>query len=161
MTTDDDEHDPPIQNPPFISGVNVVDIGDIRVARGFSRRPHSLCGHAKMTYDSNERRIWCEDCRKNVDPFDAFLILVQHHHQGVQRLEKRERLVRESEAHHLISIAAKALDHAWRKTKMVPACPSCGNGLLPEDFKGGFYTMSMLGREFALAQRARAKKERK
>jgi hypothetical protein len=53
-----DKKDAPIIPQSFIGGVKVVDIGDLRVARGLSRRTHAACKHDQLIYDANERRIW-------------------------------------------------------------------------------------------------------
>ena len=149
----------PIEEQDFLLGVKVVDIGDYRVARGFSRRAFSTCPHRNMAYDSSERRIWCKDCERDVEPFDAFTMIVGQLHTAHLRLEQRKREIEDAEKHSLRSLAAKAVDKVWRKRGMVPACPACGHGLLPEDFKHG--VPSMLSREFAEAKRRRAQSENK
>lgn len=152
------EKRPPIEPLDYLSGVKVVDIGDLRVARGMSRRPHSACKHHRLHYDKAERRVWCPDCETDVEPFDAFELLVENFHQASERLERREQEIRSAEEHSLISIAAKKIDKAWRSRTMVPACPHCKQGLFPEDFKNGIATS--LGREYAEARRrARQDKE--
>lgn len=152
-----DDRDPPIKEQPFLSGVTVIDIGDIRVARGLSRRAHSSCPHARLVYDRNERRIWCKDCEKDVEPFDAFTGLVEQHSRACDNLERRSDAVAAAEKHALRSLAAKAMDEAWRSRNMVPACPHCRHGLFPEDFKHG--VTSMLSREYAEAMARRAKRK--
>jgi hypothetical protein len=146
-----DKKDPPIEEPGFIGGVKVVDIGDIRVSRGLSRRPFSACRHPKLTYDTHERRIWCRDCETTVEGYDAFVVLVEQYHQAWQSLLDRKKKVEEAEAHSVRSRAAKVVDEAWRKRAMVPACPCCGAGLFPEDFKDGSF--ASLGRDYAKALR--------
>lgn len=140
---------PPIEPLDYISGVKVVDIGDIRVARGMSRRPVSSCKHHQLHYDTAERRIWCRDCETDVEAFDAFKMLVEHFHDAQQKLDRRAQEVKGAEEHALISIAAKEIDKAWRKKKMVPACPHCRAPLFPEDFKNGI--KASYGREYAEA----------
>ena len=49
--------DAPIEPQEYLSGPTVVDIGDLRVARGLSRRPFSGCAHHSLVYDNKERRI--------------------------------------------------------------------------------------------------------
>lgn len=71
--------DDPIIEPGFLGGVKVVTIGDLRVARGLSRRPYSSCSHRALIYDQSERRIWCQDCEKDVDHFAAFIHLVEQY----------------------------------------------------------------------------------
>lgn len=144
--------DPRIEPLDYISGVKVVDIGDLRVARGMSRRPASACGHLHLNYDSQERRIWCSDCEQNVDPFDAFTKLTEHFDRANADLRRRQEVMQEAEEHAIVSIAAKVIDKAWRRQGSVPACPVCGHGIFPEDFKRGL--PSSLGKDFAAHRRA-------
>lgn len=155
---DEVDRDPPIEEPGFIGGVTVVDIGDVRVARGLTRRHQASCPHRHLVYDNNERRIWCSDCEKNVEPFDAFENIVDRFSQATAKLNKRETALLEAEAFQVKSLAAKEIDKAWRHRDMVPACPHCGHGLFPEDFKHGVF--SMVGREYAVALAKRDAKKR-
>lgn len=143
--------DPPIEPQDYTMGPTVVDIGDLRVARGMSRRPHSSCKHTRLHYDPRERRIWCPDCETNIEPFDAFEKIVGNFDNARKRIDRDRAEVDESIKHNLISIAAKVLDKIWRGRRMVPACPCCGHGLFPEDFKNGI--SASLGREYATARR--------
>jgi hypothetical protein len=152
MTLMVDKKDPPIEPQEFLAGVRVVDIGDLRVARGFSRRPPSVCKHSHLHYDHAERRIWCPDCEQNIDPFDAFEQLVTVWAEATDKLNRRREDVDAAEKHALISIAAKTVDEIWRRRRMVPVCPVCASGLFPEDFRRRGVT---LGRPFAAAFRAK------
>jgi Zn finger protein HypA/HybF involved in hydrogenase expression len=146
--------DEPIEEQPYIGGVTVVDIGDLRVARGMTRRPFSSCRHASLNYDPKERRIWCKDCEKDVEAFDAFTALVEQYDRAYKHITKRIQEVDEAARFQCRLIATKTIEEAWRSRKMVPACPSCGNGLFPEDFKT---RPTMLGRNFAMARRGKVK----
>ena len=148
--------DPPIEPMAFLGGVKVIDIGDLRVARGLSRRPASSCRHRRLHYDTKERRIWCADCEQNIEAFDAFELLCGQFHEASTQLKRRSDELAAAETHQLRSLAARQLDMAWQKRRMVPACPCCGQGLFPEDFKDGI--MASLGREYAEAQRRRRKR---
>lgn len=143
--------DEPIEDQAYLSGLTVVDIGDIRVSRGMTRRPYSSCNHRRMAYDPKERRVWCKDCEKDVDPFDAFKNLCENYHAAHEGLNRQRKEITEAAHFQCRSIAAKEIDKAWRHRKMVPACPHCSNGLFPEDFVKG---VGMVGRDFALARRA-------
>lgn len=145
-----DDKDPPIEALEYLSGVRIVNIGDVRVARGMSRRHHSSCPHTNMIYDKDERRIWCPDCERDVDPFDGFILLVAGYHHAVTAVQRREEAVGQVEKFKMRSIAAKKLDEAWRSRNMVPCCPHCQNGLMPEDFKHG---VSMLGKDYVAARK--------
>ena len=113
---------------------NVVDIGDMRVQRGKTRRPHSSCHHHNLMFDTTERRVWCKDCEKDVDAFDAFAGIVENFHVAAEKLEKRQADLIEAEGFSIRSIAAKNMDKEWRKRNTVPCCPYCRTGLLPEYF---------------------------
>lgn len=144
--------DEPIDEQSYLSGVKVVDIGDLRVSRGKTRRPASVCRHRRLSYDPQERRVWCRDCEKDVEAFDAFTGLVEQFNGALEALRRREKAIAEAEAFQVRSVAAKNIDQAWRSRNMVPACPSCGHGLFPEDFRG---SPAMLGKDFAQARRGK------
>ena len=144
--------DAPIDPQEYLGGVNVVDIGDLRVARGLTRRPLSSCRHLKMVYDDKERRIWCQDCESEVEPFDAFKGIVERLDGTIKRLQRREREIGEAEQFTARSRAVKALDDVWRTRNAVPLCPHCSEALLPEDFARG---VSSTGKELAKARRAK------
>lgn len=131
----------------------VVDIGDVRVARGLTRRAISSCKHNYMIYDSQERRVWCKDCEQEIDGFDAMLILIGQHQSAWQKIKKEREIVSEAIKFSLRRIATKEIDKVWRTKNMLPCCPSCNAGLLPEDFKNG--VMSRVSREYEAKRRER------
>ena len=145
-----DRKDPPIVEQQFTYGLNVIDIGDVRVARGESRRPYSSCQHKRLRYDPRERRIWCADCERDIEGYDAFVVLAEQCHGYFASLNRRQEALAEAERFQARSRAVKALDEVWRSRSMVPACPTCGHGLLPEMFAGG--VKSTLGRDYAEAK---------
>lgn len=129
--------DAPIEPQEYLYGLKVVQIEDLRVARGLTRRPASSCRHKKLVYDDKERRIWCSDCESEVEPFDAFVGLCEVFSAGVNDLNRRRRELAEAEKFALRSRAAKVMDEAWRSTSMAPLCPHCHDAILPEDVVGG------------------------
>lgn len=124
---------PPIVEPGFLYGPKVVSIGDIRVARGLSRRPHSSCPHHRMVYDRQERRVWCKDCEQDVEAFDAYMLVVEQFAKAEARIDRLNTEALEASKFSLISRAAKAIDRQWRRRNMVPTCPHCSAGIWPED----------------------------
>jgi hypothetical protein len=148
----------PIEPADYIRGVKVVQIEDLRVARGKTRRPRSTCRHLSVTYDQDERRIWCADCESEVDPFDGFLNIVEYFDAAFNNLKRRLEKVQEAEQFSVRSRAAKTMDKYWRSTKKAPCCPHCRMALLPEDVVGK--RLPVIGKEFELARRkASAPKE--
>lgn len=144
--------DAPIEPQDYLCGVNVVQIEDIRVARGLTRRPRTSCRHRQMVYDEKERRVWCSDCESEVEAFDAFLYLVERYSGAVSRINRRAADLAQAEKFQLRSRAAKVMDEAWRSTKSTPLCPHCNNALLPEDVVGGLASAS---KAIVIAERKR------
>lgn len=147
--------DPPIEPQPYLAGVTVIDIGDVRVARGMSRRPYSACKHRRLHYDSRERRVWCADCERDLEGFDAFMVLTENCHDFYAQNRRRAEDLDEAERFQARSRAVKALDHVWRSKNMAPCCPHCRQGLLPEDVLHGLATV---GIEYERARRKKGAK---
>ncbi|WP_313438526.1 hypothetical protein [Novosphingobium sp.] len=151
---------PPVVEQEYLAGLKVVDIGDLRIARGMSRRPVSACNHRPLVYDQRERRIWCKDCETDIEGFDAFLLITEQFDQAAKKIERQLAEVKEAREHNIIRIAAKQMDQHFRRKNMVPACPHCHQGIFPEDVP----KMGTINREWETVRRARgagAKKESK
>jgi ribosomal protein S27E len=153
--TEDDDKDPPIEPQNFLGGVKVVDIGDIRVSRGLSRRHHAACKHRAMVYDNQERRVWCTDCERNVDGFDAFVVLVENFSLAESAIRRKNEEANAARTSVLHLIAVKVIEKMWRGKTMAIACPHCRGGLLPEDFTNG---VSGCSAEIERARRNKGKK---
>lgn len=126
---------PPVEPQDYLSGVNVVDFGELRVARGMSRRPFRTCNHTSMVYDPRERRIYCEECESDVEPFDAFMAIVERYDSALKKYRKIKDDAIAARAHNLHRIAAKKLEKLWRGKQLLPCCPHCSRGLLPSDME--------------------------
>jgi Zn finger protein HypA/HybF involved in hydrogenase expression len=148
--------DAPIEPQDYLYGVKVVDIGDIRVSRGMTRRPHSSCGHRQQVYDDKERRIWCKDCETELEPFDAYICLVSVMDGHIKTLKRREEQVKSAEAFSLRSRAAKRMDEYWRSHTMAPMCPHCDGAILPDDVVNG---LAQKSKSIEIASRKRSDKK--
>ena len=126
----DKPKDPPIEHYP---GTNVIEIGEARVQRGFGKYG-GKCLHNKLTYCTRERRVWCCDCERTIDNFDAFEKLVSQHQSGWDRIRNLQEELTNALKHSVRRVAAKNIDKIWRGNKMAPVCPHCKAALLPEDF---------------------------
>lgn len=147
----------PIEPQNYIYGVKVVQIEDLRVARGLTRRPVSSCRHKQLVYDHNERRIWCSDCESEVEAFDAFLGLVERLNAANADLRRRSDALAEAETFQLRTRAAKRMDELWRSVKLAPCCPHCDEALLPEDMLDG---LAQVSKELVKAKRKRAESKK-
>ena len=139
--------DPPIDEQPYIQP-QVIDLGDVRVARGLSRRGHSLCNHRQLRYDSHERRVWCADCETTLESFDAFMVFVEHFQAMTSAARRRLDEANEAREAVIHRIAARKVEAIWRG-KMAVTCPHCHRGILPGDALGP------VSPDFEMARRAR------
>ena len=99
------------------------------------------CPHKQMCYDDNGHIVTCQDCKKQIDPYWAFMSIVQRYAEFAEKLNHRENAVLESEKKNLTLKAAQAVEHAWRSRKMVPTCPHCRMAILPgQGFGGSTYS---------------------
>jgi len=144
--------DTPIVPLDYLHGPTVIDIGDARIARGKARREYTACRHRSLVYDKQERRVWCQDCEREVPAFDALMGLVEGYDEALQRLDRRRKQLEEAERFAVRGRAAKVMDEAWRSRNMVPACPHCRRGIFPEDVVKG---VGMVGKDYAAALAAK------
>ncbi len=135
----------------------VIDFGDLRVQFGLPRVGDRHCFHKKMTYDPYERRVWCQDCERTIEGFDAFMALVRQMGQVMAAMERRQKQVDDAMAHSVRRRAAKVIDEAWSRRSMVPCCPHCSKALLPEDFADGI--KFSVGYELEVARRKKMDRE--
>jgi hypothetical protein len=132
----------------------VVDLAGVRLRRGRTKPGVRECPHMNLTYSDTERRVWCDDCSRTIDNFDALMVVTRHFEQMMAAARRHETRAREAMEASLVSRAAKKVDEAWRGRGLVPACPHCHRGLLPEDFADG---AALISREMETARRRKGK----
>jgi hypothetical protein len=111
------------------SDEKVIQFSDLELRRRHTRR--SLCLHRKLMFDPNEQTVECIECKDFISPFRAFLLLVERHESALSHL-KMERQSDVSDSNRPLLRATRRVDESWR-SKMVPTCPHCHAGILPED----------------------------
>lgn len=149
----DDPIEPRVDARPFIA--EIIDLDGVRIQWGLpASRGTERCKHTNLTYSTEERRVWCQDCKRTIENFDAFKVLVD----SFQRMELAARLkLEKAEAAMAATIhrrATKAVDKAWSSSLPAIGCPHCRAGLLPEDFEAGVKVCT--SREYELARRKRS-----
>lgn len=119
-------------------GAPVIDLAEVRIRLGFPDiKPGKQCEHVHLIYSKSDRRVWCEDCERTLDNFDAFLIFTTHFHEMERAAIGKIKRAKEAEQAVVHRKAAKVFDRAWSGHQMAVACPHCRLGLLPEDFADG------------------------
>jgi ribosomal protein S27E len=150
----DTPKDPPLEVLPdggCYVGV-VVDLDSVRIRSGRTPYRVKTCEHKALIYNQTERRVWCENCERTIDNFDAFLIFTRRF-EAMER-DASHKMATANEALKSVARlrATKHLDRAWSGHQMAVSCPHCRGGILPEDFANGCNTCS---REIEVAKRAR------
>lgn len=132
---------------------NVVQIGDLLIKRKQERRYRAdeRCPHTNMTWDDNGCVVTCDACKVQLSPYWVMQLLASNYERAMRAIEAKAQRVAEEIERGLHLIAAKKVERVWRTRTMVPCCPHCGCGILPEDGLGG----SQIARNFELAARQR------
>jgi hypothetical protein len=133
---------------------DVIDLDGIRIARGLPKRSSQFCPHRNMTYCDEERRVWCKDCQRTLDGYDAFKGLVSVFGQMERSIRRKTEAADQAMKATIHRRATKAIDKAWSGREMAICCPHCRGGLLPEDFSDG--VRAQCSREYEMARRGRA-----
>jgi ribosomal protein S27E len=135
-------------------GQPVIDLAEVRIRMGYSdHKVGAPCKHHALIYNTTERRIWCEDCERTIDSFDAFMTVVGNFHPMINAAKHALKRAKDAEAQTITLRAAKVFDKAWRGNQMAVSCPHCSTGLLPEDFMSGG---SQVSAEIERARRLRS-----
>ena len=141
---------------PFDSNRSIViDIGEFRIRHG--RTPYKeekrLCLHKNLIISSSERRVWCEDCNKTIEPMDAVLSLFNVWQKLEAHYSAEHHKINEGRDATLVRRASKAIDREWGR-KMGVCCPHCRRGIFPEDI--GDFAPATVSREYENAMRKRS-----
>lgn len=119
-------------------GSPVIDLAEVRIRFGRADRKVGIpCAHKNLTYSREERRVWCDDCERTVDTFDALMTVAAHFHKMEYAAQAKMHRATEALKATVTRRAAKVIDKAWSGNQMAIACPHCRTGLLPEDFENG------------------------
>ncbi|MGO9014675.1 MAG: hypothetical protein ACLQF0_06810 [Dissulfurispiraceae bacterium] len=116
----------------------VINIGEGK----FERIRQERCPHKHLLYDPEEGIVHCKDCKRPLNPFQAFMIAVRYWRDAEPELARKREELRELETRCQKGLlkATKTVDHAWRSKKMVPVCPHCSEAIFPEDGFGSSLT---------------------
>jgi hypothetical protein len=127
---------------------NVVTIGDL-VIRRIGRHDRTVCQHKHMEMVEQGEIVLCTDCGKQITAWSALYSMVEGYQTAVQRVRAAREQVAWERKKVVRMLAAKRIEEVWRR-KMVPQCPHCGWGILPEDGLGN----SSVCRELEAQRRA-------
>lgn len=128
----------------------IIQFGEARLKlRGKPGWRDERCKHLNLTYDDNGEFVTCDDCGMQVTAFWAMKMLAEHYEKARQDVDRRSQHLADEKARSIHLLAARKVEKAWRSRSMVPCCPHCGAGILPEDGLGG----SQVNRKIEMARR--------
>lgn len=132
----------------------VIDLADVRIRWGRTKPSDRIrpCDHNNLTYNDTERRVWCEDCERTLDGFDAFRSLVESFSKMERAARDKLKKANDALAKTIRRRAAQELSRVW-SGRMLPCCPHCRRGLMAHDFADG--ASASVSKEFEQAARKR------
>ncbi len=110
---------------------DIIQIDSLKLQR-VHKKP---CLHINMSYDPLNEYVGCTDCGIQLQPFKAFMLLVEGYGRAIRDLDARRRRLLELEEYSDLSLlkATRKVDKAWRRKNMLPTCPHCNQAIAPED----------------------------
>lgn len=130
---------------------DIIQIGEWQLQHKHKHRntKPGECDHKHIELDARGDIVRCVKCGVQLSAFWALDMLSDKYSRALSKLHRdREALAKAKEAEtHLL--AARKVEVVWRSRTMVPACPHCGLGILPEDGLGN----SRINREIELRRR--------
>src|SRR3546814_10943147 len=101
----------------------------------------SVCRHKHVIIDPDAGTIFCDDCKAYVSAFHTVVSWVGQWEEVVEAVNIQKRRLaaiwRTARNYRPRMRAIQALERAWWRSGMLPCCPHCRRGLLPEDFVDG------------------------
>lgn len=110
----------PEDDPPLPPAAVVVQLTDVIRSVYHPRE----CQHERLEVDDQNRRVTCIRCGREVEPFQALLIISRRSSEYQVRFDQMARDHRNLAAWvpHLRTV--RQLEHMWRN-KQLPLCPHC------------------------------------
>lgn len=137
----------------------VIDLAGVRLRHGRTayKDESKLCAHRNLIFSTTERRVWCEDCNRTIDSFDAVVTFSRFFEKMIAEVMDWRQKAWGAMRGAARLRATKALDRIWSGNVMAVQCPHCKGGLLPEDFANG--ANSAWSRELEIAERRKSAKQ--
>ena len=135
---------------------DIIDIGDWKIHRRGQHRIETEgdCDHRHVELDERGDVVRCVKCGTQLSAFWALSMIAEEYNRALSKLERRRQALIEAKEKGLHLLAARKVEKAWRRRDMVPACPHCGEGILPEDGLGN----SLINLAIVLRRREARKK---
>lgn len=130
---------------------NVISIGDWKIQRNGEHRfqAEGDCDHRHLELDERGDVVRCVKCKTQVSAFWAIKMISEQYDLSLRKLAGEREILKRAKEESLHLLASKKVEKAWRRRDLVPGCPHCGRGILPEDGLGG----SLINRAMELRRR--------
>ena len=135
----------------------IIEIGDMLIQRK-KENPRFIndgkgCDHTNLVMDDAGHIVTCSKCGIQLEAYWALKMLTEQYERwrnrfNQERAEHKEE-VKTFRQENIHLIAARMVEKAWRARGMVPSCPHCHAGILPEDGLG----KSLINREMEMRRR--------
>lgn len=111
----------------------IVQLDQIRINRNLKKECN--CSIKRYVVDTTNKRIFCQGCGTQVDPYDAMLDLANRHeriNEDLQRLHEQRKQLLDYKP-WLLTI--RNLEKRYRGKKSLPCCPRCNKPFYLEELK--------------------------
>lgn len=131
---------------------DIIDIGDWKLQSKNKHRPseHGECDHRHVELDGKGDIVRCVKCGVQLSAFWTLEMLAGEYNRALSRLQRERDALTKAKESEIHLLAARKVEKAWRSRTMVPACPHCGKGILPQDGLGN----TNINRKIELRRRA-------
>lgn len=106
------------------------------------------CRHQRLEVDESNRKVTCKDCGREVDAFEALVIVADTAGEVQRTWEAMRKAHRDLAAYVPRLRAVRELESMWRGNRL-PLCPHCKEGVTAE----GLSQMGWVNRAYAEAVR--------
>jgi len=130
---------------------DIICIGDWQLLQKNKHRitGSNECDHKHIELDGYGDIVRCKKCGSQVSAFWALEMIANEYNRSLAKLRRDQEALARAKAVDLHLLAARKVEKIWRGRTMVPACPHCGLGILPEDGFGN----NRVNREIELRRR--------
>jgi len=116
----------------------VINIGDFAFKHNrWPTAESGICKHQHMTMCEDGHVVTCDDCKIQLSAYWVLSKMLDKYKSSRDSLERELAAFQEEKSKSVVLLAARRVEHAWRRREMLPTCPHCHRGISAYDGFGG------------------------
>lgn len=101
----------------------LIQLDELRIDRNAGKV--CRCERPKRLVNSQSRKVYCQQCGSDLDPFDVLIEITKWMGEKNNRIQQQAEQMKEMKSYKPWLKVIKYLEKQYRGRKMVPSCPSC------------------------------------